>query len=188
MASIYKFQVKTDCLRRIMAFSEMRAHEGAAAAQLRCSQFDLTPEQRLYRKSLSWALSRQRFKSHSICMRKDEGYISSIERRTGGSQARALGIAPCTEQHVLNLPHRPSREHSNNMWLFRRGKFEAAPELSRVVQTCEMASTSEDAELAPSTAPGYKITEKKTVQEYAALDAKYESPTAATDGSLVTSR
>jgi hypothetical protein len=36
-----------------------------------------------------------------------------------------------------------------------------------------MASTSEEAELAPSTAAGYKITEKKTLEEYTALDAKY---------------
>ena len=36
-----------------------------------------------------------------------------------------------------------------------------------------MGSANEDADLAPSVASGYKITEKKTVGEYAALDAKY---------------
>jgi len=35
-----------------------------------------------------------------------------------------------------------------------------------------MSSNNEDADLAPSVAAGYKITEKKTVDEYAALDAK----------------
>jgi hypothetical protein len=35
-----------------------------------------------------------------------------------------------------------------------------------------MTSTNEDADLAPSVATGYKITEKKTVDEYAALDAE----------------
>jgi hypothetical protein len=36
-----------------------------------------------------------------------------------------------------------------------------------------MGATNDDADLAPSTAAGYKISEKKTVDEYAALDAKY---------------
>jgi hypothetical protein len=35
-----------------------------------------------------------------------------------------------------------------------------------------MTSTNEEADLAPSVAAGYKITEKKTVDEYTALDAK----------------
>jgi hypothetical protein len=35
-----------------------------------------------------------------------------------------------------------------------------------------MASSNEDADLAPSVAAGYRITEKKTVDEYAALDSK----------------
>jgi hypothetical protein len=39
-----------------------------------------------------------------------------------------------------------------------------------------MASTSDDADLAPSNTEGYRITEKKTVDEYAALDAKFEPP------------
>jgi hypothetical protein len=34
-------------------------------------------------------------------------------------------------------------------------------------------SANEDTDLAPSVAAGYKITEKKSVGEYAALDAKY---------------
>jgi hypothetical protein len=33
-------------------------------------------------------------------------------------------------------------------------------------------SQNDDADLAPSLAAGYKITEKKTLDEYAALDAK----------------
>jgi hypothetical protein len=36
-----------------------------------------------------------------------------------------------------------------------------------------MTSTNDDVDLAPSVAAGYKVTEKKTVGEYAALDAKY---------------
>jgi hypothetical protein len=36
-----------------------------------------------------------------------------------------------------------------------------------------MAPTNDDVDLAPSVAAGYKVTEKKTVSEYAALDAKY---------------
>lgn len=36
-----------------------------------------------------------------------------------------------------------------------------------------MTSTNDDADLAPSVAAGYRVTEKKTVSEYAALDAKY---------------
>jgi len=39
-----------------------------------------------------------------------------------------------------------------------------------------MSSHNDDADLAPSVAAGYKITEKKTVGEYAALDAKSSSP------------
>ena len=39
-----------------------------------------------------------------------------------------------------------------------------------------MASTSEDADLAPSRAEGYNLSEKKTVEEYASLDAKYDPP------------
>jgi hypothetical protein len=35
-----------------------------------------------------------------------------------------------------------------------------------------MASTTEDSDLVPSVAEGYKITEKKSVNEYAALDSK----------------
>ena len=36
-------------------------------------------------------------------------------------------------------------------------------------------SAHEDTDLAPSVAAGYKIAEKKSVGEYAALDAKYLS-------------
>jgi hypothetical protein len=36
-----------------------------------------------------------------------------------------------------------------------------------------MTSRNEDDEIAPTVAAGYKITEKKSVNEYAALDAKY---------------
>ena len=39
-----------------------------------------------------------------------------------------------------------------------------------------MTSTHDDADLAPSLAAGYKLTEKKTVGEYAALDAKCVTP------------
>jgi hypothetical protein len=39
-----------------------------------------------------------------------------------------------------------------------------------------MAQRNDDEDLAPSVASGYKITEKKSVNEYAALDAKYISP------------
>lgn len=36
-----------------------------------------------------------------------------------------------------------------------------------------MSQTNDDADLAPSVASGYKITEKKTLDEYTALDSKY---------------
>ena len=36
-----------------------------------------------------------------------------------------------------------------------------------------MSEGKEDADMAPSIAAGYKISEKKTLNEYTALDAKY---------------
>ena len=36
-----------------------------------------------------------------------------------------------------------------------------------------MSETNDDADLAPSVVSGYKITEKKTLDEYTALDSKY---------------
>lgn len=45
--------------------------------------------------------------------------------------------------------------------------------MSSLNQLPLMASPNDDADLSPSVASGYKITEKKTVGEYAALDAKY---------------
>jgi len=49
-----------------------------------------------------------------------------------------------------------------------------------------MASTGDDADLAPSHTEGYNLTEKKTVEEYAALDAKFKPLNASVLTLLVT--